>query len=415
VTNGGQPVSRREVVIVLSLAILVLGPIYAATANWSTLQSNDPRSAALAGWQLATTGSLAMDPDWPADAVSWGAEGRDGRVYSNRFPGVIAVASVAYAAAAGTSHASGSPAHPYLVPLWPATAVAIVIAIAAVVVTHLVFRGLDVPRWVAGTGTAFVALGTPVWSVSADALWTHGLTHLLLLAGLLAMQRGRLYAMGLWWAAAVTVRPHLVVAAVVVAVRQPSWRGRLPLLVLPVAGLLVVAAYSFAVFGQVLPAAGYAVDALGENAPIRSPRGLLSNLAAWLTDPLRGVLIYVPLAALALPGIPAVWRDAPAWVRDAAVAGLAYAFVQLSVIRASGGNFFFGHRTTIEALVLAAPLVLLSIHRLCTRLPLARVAITVIALVSVATHAFGAVVHMPPGARSALERYQERTWDADDT
>jgi hypothetical protein len=413
VSDGGQAISRREMVVVTVLAFLVLGPIYALTANWTTLQSNDPRSAALAGWQVATTGSLAMDPSWPEDAISWGAEGRDGHLYSNRFPGIVAVSSLAYAIVARAAPADESPAHPYLVPLWPATTAAIVIAIAAVVMTYRVFRVVDVPRWVAGSATAFVALGTPVWSVSADALWTHGLTHLLLMGGLVAMQRGRLLTTGLWLAVAATVRPHLVVVGVVLAARQPSWRRRVPLLVLPAVGILIVAAYSFAIFGQVLPAAGYSVEALGENAPIRSPRNLLANLTAWLTDPLRGVLIYVPLAALALPGVPAAWREAPAWVRDAAVAGLFYAFVQLSVIRASGGTFFFGHRTTIEALVLAAPLLLLSVHRLMTRLPLGRIAITVVALTSVATHAFGAVIHMPPGARSVLERYQQETGEID--
>jgi hypothetical protein len=409
VIDAESDVSRREMVIVVTLAVLILGPIYAVTANWTTLQSNDSRSAALAGWQVATSGSLAMDPSWPADAISWGAEGRDGRVYSNRFPGIIAIAIVAYAGATATGFVTEDSPHPYLVPLWPATTAAIAIVIAAVVLTYRVFRALEIPRWVAGAGTAFVALGTPVWSVSADALWTHGLTHLLLLGGLVSLQRGRLTTTGVWLALAVTVRPHLLVVGVALALRQPSWRSAIRLLVPTAVGILVVAIYSFGVFGQVLPAAGYAVDALGENAPLRSPRTLLSNLLAWISDPLRGVAIYVPLAALALPGLPAAWREAPAWVRDAAVAGLAYAAVQLSLIRASGGTFFFGHRTTIEALVLAAPLLLLSIHRLSTRLPLARVAITLVVLLSIATHAFGALAHMPPGAREVLERYQAET------
>lgn len=400
---------RRERAILLGLTILVLVPVYASTASWDLLQSNDPRSAAQAGWTLVATGDLAFDRRWEASPISWPAEGRDGRLYSNRFPGVIGLASAAYLFPVMTGLVPRGPLdHPHDVPIWPATLMAVLVAALAAALTYLLFRETDVPWGMAAVGAGIVALGSPLWSVSADALWTHGATHALLVGILLAVVKERALLAGVLAVATVTFRPHLVVPLLIVAMAQPTWRGRLSLSVGGGVGLGLVALYSWWLFGQPLPAAGYAVEHLLDGPPITSATGMAANVSDWLVNPDRSVLIFVPAVLLALPRIGAAWRSSPRWVRTAALGGVGYAVAQLGLIRASGGTFFFGHRTTVEALVLAAPLLLLSVHRLFLWGAAGRVAVTATLAFSVATHAFGAWIGMPRDAEESLREQDER-------
>jgi hypothetical protein len=407
--HAGGRLSRREIAGLVSVILLLLVPLYSATASWDTIQSNDPRSAALAGWTWVTTGDLTFDHRWPPEATSWGMEGRDGALYSNRFPGIIAVAAVGYSIPVMSGLVGSDAAHPYLVPLWPATITAVLIAALAVGLTYVLFRHLPVPSSQAALGAFFVALGTPVWSVSADALWTHGLTHALLIGTVLASTRGRSGLAAVLAASVVTVRPHLFAAVVVLAAIERTWARRGLLVAGGVIGLGILAAYSLYVFGQPLPAAGYRVEGLVEHMPASSPRLMVRNVKNWLIEPGRGVLIFVPMAALAMPRIASAWRSSPPWVRYAALAGIAYSFSQLGLIRASGGTFFFGHRTTIEGFVLAAPLLFTGIGHLWREGPIARTVIALVGAYSIALHGYGAAIGMSPEAQEILREYQQET------
>ena len=393
----------------LMIAAVVL-PIYLLTATYSTVQSNDPRSAALAGWSLVSSGSLAFDDRWPSDAASWGVEGADGRTYSNRFPGIVAAAVVAY----GLADLSGAldtsaVAHPYEVPLWPATVLATLIAAAAVAVTYLVLRRLELGERTAVLATGVTALASPVWSLSADTLWTHGLTHLLLLSTVLALLNDRPVIGAVMAGLAVTVRPHLALAVAVLALIAVNRRGRAAIWLGIAVGVALVAVYSQTVFGQPLPAAGYNVEGLAEALPIASLAGLLRNLLDWIIDPLRGLAIYVPLAVAGLAVVPTANAHAPRWAKASAIAGLTYAATQLSLIRASGGWLFYGHRTTIEMLVLTLPFLVVGFHHASTESLLVRRVLTVLIILSLVIHAFGALIGMPrPIAQSLLE-YQMET------
>ena len=400
----------REWRAALLVVVCLLVPIYASTASWDTLQSNDPRSAALAGWTLAATGSLAFDDRWEPEVTSWPAEGRDGRFYSNRFPGVIFLSSAAYVGPVAIGLVPADPVeHPYEVPIWPATLVAILVAAVAVLLTYRVFREVAVPRQAALLAGVTVAIGSPVWSVSADALWTHGATHALLMGALLTLLRGSTAGGMILCMAAVTFRPHLVVAVGVLAFLERSWPRRVAVGAGGVAGLGLVALYSLIVFGQPLPAAGYRVGHVLEVLPLSSPGSFTANVRDWLFDAHRGVVLFVPALLLAIPKGRAAWRSAPRWVRISAVAGLAYAVAQVGLMRASGGTFFFGHRTTIEALVLASPFLLLAVHRLWTEVRVARVGIASLIGFSIVTHGFGAWIGMPREAREDMREFQAET------
>lgn len=405
-----RPLAKGKPTTTAVIIAVVILPIYLLTATYSTLQSNDPRSAALAGWSLVSSGSLAFDDRWPSDAASWGVQGEDGRTYSNRFPGIVTAAVVAYGLADFSGALDTSPvAHPYDVPLWPATVLATLIAAAAVAVTYLVLRRLELGERTALVATGVTALASPVWSLSADTLWTHGLTHLLLLLALLAMLNRRLMIASITVGLAVTVRPHLAPAIVVLALITVTRRERVAIWMGVAAGVALVAAYSQAVFGQPLPAAGYDVEGLAEALPIASLPGLLRNLLNWLVDPLRGLAIYAPLAVAGLAVVPTARAQAPRWAKVSALAGLTYAATQLSLIRASGGWLFFGHRTTIEMLVLTLPFLVVGFHYASTESLLVRRVLTALIILSFAIHALGAVIGMPrPIAQSLLE-YQMET------
>lgn len=393
----------------VAVAVLLVVPLYAGTARWEdSLQSSDTRSPALAAWSLWATGDLAFDERWPPEAAVWEVPGRDGRGYSNRFPGIIAIATVAYAIPVATGLVSTEPvSHPADVPIWPATLAAVLVGAVAAVLTYRLFRELPLSRSAAIAAGTLVALGSPLWSVSADALWTHGVTHALLVGLLLARLRGRSQLATVLAAAAVTVRPHLIVSVLVIALLgERSWRGRARLTAGGVTGLAVVAAYSLWLFGQPLPAAGYRIDGLAEQAPILHPASMASNLADWMFSPTTGLLLSVPVAVLAVPYLRSAWRSAPSWVRPAALAGLAYALAQLGLIRASGGILFFGHRTTIEALVLASPLLLLSVARLWKEGQVARLVVTGTVLYSLSLHTVGAILDMWPATSRMVEQYQ---------
>jgi hypothetical protein len=404
------PITSAEVRRVALLAAFLVLPLYLATASWTSLQSPDPRSAAIAGWQFATTGSLAMDEGWAPSIVPWPAEGADGRVYSNRFPGVIGLAVVGYSAAEflGALPPEAIVTDPLDVPMWPATLMAVLVALAASVVTWRLFRETGVSPGFALAAAGVVALGSPLWSVSADGLWTHGATHALLAGSVLALARSRIGLASILGGLSITFRPHLVVPLLVVAALQRGRGAKLSVGAGAIAGVAATAAYSIWLFGQPLPAAGYRVDGIVGSMPFRSFSAFAANIQSWLFDPNRGVLVFVPLVLIAIPRLPSAWKSAPRWARVAGVAGLSYAVVQLGLIRAIGGHFFFGHRTTIEALVLASPLLVLSIHEWVRRMRSpGRIVLTVAVGFSLVVHAYGAFVDIPPGLRDALRDLHE--------
>ena len=400
------PAEWRRVIL---LALCLIFPLYLATASWGSLQSVDPRSTALAGWQVAKTGGLAFDSTWVPESLAWPAEGADGRTYSNRFPGVIALAAAGYCAAELIGVLPDNPTKLAIdLPMWPATLMAVLAAVLAAVLTWRLFRETRVSPRFALASAGLVALGSPLWSLSADALWTHGPTHALLAGSLLSQAHRRVVLGAVLAGVSILVRPHLAVSVLVMAVLQDSWRGRLIFGLAGAVGVAGVAGYSLLVFGQPLPTAGYDVARVGEHMAMRTPGTFVANIWDWLFDPRRGVVVMVPVVLIAIPHLRQAWSRAPHWVRVGAIAGAGYGLVQLSIMRASGGSWFFGHRTTIEALVLASPLLALSISEFTTRMrSFGRVALLVTVGFSLVAHTYGAIVDIPEGAKRALADEQE--------
>ena len=83
-------------------------------------------------------------------------------------------------------------------------------------------------------------------------------------------------------------------------------------------------------------------------------------------------------------------------------AGLGYAASQLGLIRASGGDIVFGHRTTIEMFVLCLPLIVVSLWELSRRSAIGRVVVGAAMAYSVAIHGYVAWIDLHPSVSNAL-------------
>jgi hypothetical protein len=356
-----RPPRRESIVALLTLGLLV-GSLYLLTATYTVAQNNDTRAAAMGAWSLGTRGTTALPADWPEEGISWPAVGQDGLQRVNRFPGVIFWGAPFYALDDLARGGTDTPAHPYLLDYRPAAVAAVVAATLAILATYLVFSRL-VDRRVAWLAALFFAIGTSTWSISGNALWTHGLTHLFLMLATLALASNRAWLAGGAFGASIFARPHTAIVPLVNGCLQ-AWRRRDPLDLVRIGvpsalGLAAVVLYSWVYFRNPLPTAGYedyAVERLSDPISWRLPRGLVGTLV----DPLRGLLVQAPFLVVLAAGLPAAWKVAPHWVRSAALAGVAYHLLQMQLNDYTGGIFFFSYRLPLEMLVLSSPLLLLS-------------------------------------------------------
>ncbi|MEX1163744.1 MAG: hypothetical protein WEB03_09195, partial [Nitriliruptor sp.] len=422
------------------LAGLLLSVLLIATSNTGPALVNDTRAAALASWSLGTQGELALPEPWPASANYWGVTTPDGRVHVNRFPGVALWATPAYAVAHLAAGSPDPPAHPFLVDLRPAGWSAALTVVAVAVAAFALLRRV-VPRWWAAGAALVVTLGTGMWSVAADALWPHGPAALGLVALLLGWRRlheaaadvagavgdvasrvaggvegttvdgvarqaagGGAVLAGIGATTAVLVRPHLAVATVVIGAwvlirERAARRAGVAAMAGTAVGLALLSLYSWRVFGVWTPTAGYDVGGHLGGLVTHSPWQTLRSFGAAFIGLERGLLVWSPVVAVAL--VAACWqrRRVPPWTVVAAIAGLAYLLVQVRAVGHFGGAHFFGPRISLEALVLATPLLATGVWHAGTAAAAsgrvsraAAVAVLVIAAVgSVGWHAFGAV------------------------
>lgn len=390
-----EPSRDRRVV---ALLFVLIWAVYLATATYSMVQVNDQVATVASAWSLATQGTAAVPEAWE-EPLRWSVRGQDGRVYTDRFPGIVWVTVPGYWLASLLGVAE-QPSRPIFLNFVPAGITAATIAALAAAVMYGVFRELTGRRLAVGA-TLLFAFGTASWSVSADAIWTHGLTSLGIALGMLALARGRHALTGGALAIAILARPQTAVIPAVMGI----WRGierrdLRPILAVGItsaAGLAIVAVYSRVYFGTWLPIAGYTPSKV--DAVVTRPSGeFLRAVGYTLLHRERGVLVFTPFLLVLLPFLHRGWRIAPGWVRSSAVAGLLYLVVQLRANTWYGGFGYFGSRLTIETLVLSAPLLLCTWQAVIRPDRILRAVFGAFAGLAVVIHALGATVLSPPVA-----------------
>jgi hypothetical protein len=191
----------------------------------------------------------------------------------------------------------------------------------------------------------------------------------------------------------VLVRPHMAVGWAAAGLHQ-MWSRRLGsglrFGVATALGAVLLVVYNWQVFGDPDLFGGYGRDHLTAGGV--GPLVLMVNVIGSLISPHRGVLLLTPFLWLLLPGLRSAWSAAAPWVRSAAVAGLAYAAVQLYLVRFTGGHGFYSYRTMIEPLTLLMPLLVCSYTAWTGRTAHRRAAFNALVVLSVSFHAFGAVL-----------------------
>ena len=390
-----SPWDRRRDGRALVLLFLFVWVLFLATASYTVDQVNDSRETALAAWSLGTRGTLALPEDWQQwpDALRWDVEGVDGHTYTNRFPGSILWGAPFYAVGEVVSPTHPVP-HPWLGPFAPAGVAAATVTALAVGVCFAVYRRLA-ERRLALAAALTVGLGTGLWSVAADALWTHGPAALTLALGMLALSSRRYAGTGAAFGVAILVRPQLAVVPAVTGLwhgwRERSLRPVVTVGVISALGLAAMSLYSQALFGTWLPVAGYSE---GRVTAVVTTGGaeFSERLLHAFINPARGVFIYTPLLLILLPGVVRGYRAAPAWVRSAALAGVVYFIVQFRANTWHGGRDFFGNRLALETLVLISPLMLVTFRRVLSGTRFGRRLVTAVAVGSIGLHALGATV-----------------------
>lgn len=385
------PWQRADTIAAAALAVL-LAVLFLATASYGPAQVNDTRAASIGAWSLGTRGSAVLPEGWPPSLNYWGIEGPDDRVLVNRFPGVAYWATPAYAVV-DLARDEEPPTHPFLVSAAPASATAAVTAAAVAVVLLVLLRGLTT-RPVAVTGALVTATGTSLWSVAADAMWPHAPAMLALTGMLLAWRRQRPALAALCAAAAVLVRPHLIVVAVVLAVfawRHERSRDAVALTLGALAGLLTLSLYSWWAVGTLLPVAGYDAGAHLGGLVRHSPWQTIRGVGLALGSPSHGLLVFSPVVIAALVAVARSWRRLPTWTLISALAGALYLVVQVRAVGHRGGEDFFAYRVSLEALLLAAPALVLAVAEVVRRSRWHAAAVVILALVSVGIHGYGAV------------------------
>lgn len=355
--------------------------VFACTAWYGPRQNTDTWAATLSAWQLGQHGTLDLANY--GDKFPWRTEVGP-HVYTNRFVGVILAGAPFYALL-------GDPAEPTIFP--GAIAAAFWAALSATFAL-VVARSIAPPRLAVAAALVF-AFATPVWSVSADALWPHGPNQAFLLGCLAVLSSRRASLAGVAAAATILIRPHMAVAWGALCTygwsKDRGRRRRWVLLgLLAGAGVVAISTYNLVMFGAFGVLGGY--DGSHLRAQGVGPLVLVVNIMGSLISPHRGILLLTPFLWLLLPGLRQAWREAPVWVRSSAVGGLAYAAVQLYLLRFIGGHGFYSYRTMLEPLTFAFPLLVLAYRAWARRTAPRRTAFALLVLFSVSFHAFGAIL-----------------------
>ncbi|WP_110181656.1 hypothetical protein [Nocardioides solisilvae] len=355
------PIARGDRRLLPVAVFLVVGAVYLVTV--SDVSSTDCVGASLAAWHLVSTGSPALNGFDLEAALGFAVTPGDimgiqynaaGDLVVHRSPGVVAAAVPAYLLAgtgSGPADFSSTPA-----------------ALFAAVLTALtVTLAFSYAQRRLGTRTGLLAAGalaftTPLWSVAADAMWTHTLTTLGIVGMVWASDRRIWWAVGLFGAIGLWGRVHVVLVVALLGLGL-AWSRRSPRIALTIGvvsatGLGLASLWTHWWYQSWIPTGGYRTSVYADIVATRGVTdSLLSHLGMWFS-PYSGIFVWTPAMALLLPAIVRGWRTAPDHARWVAVGGLAYSTVQAQMTGFTGGDAFFGYRLGLEVMVSLGPLCL---------------------------------------------------------
>ena len=335
------PRATRALKILAAFGLLLA---FMLPGSWvSRGRISDVDATTFPAWHFIETGSFELSDH--VERNQWFVETQQG-VFSNRSPGAIGFATLAYAVA--------TPWNARYTPL-PGTLAAIAASwLAALLVAasaEKVRRGLWFPALI------LFGLGTATWSVSANQLWPHGPAQLAIALAVWLLLKHKHVRAGLAFAAAVLVRPPTIILALGVAVvkawRERSWR---PLVL--IAGPAVLAGVVFLIYTRMLfgswsPVASY--EAVGGFYGLTGVWERAVNVGAAFVSPHHGVLLWSAwIGVCLLFAYRQPLSAAQRWLTATPIIGALYVAVH-STLEVASGAFFYNYRYPLEAITLVAP------------------------------------------------------------
>lgn len=348
----------RSLFVSAASSLLVLAAFAAGAVKWANAGYNvDVTAAAFPGWHFVQTGSL--DLQGYEGANPWFIT-TDTGTWSNRSPGIIGVAILAYAVT-----------EPFTTEfeMWPSAVAAVITTFVSVLIVaraaSRINRDLFLPTLL------LLGLGTATWGVASGQLWPHGPGQLMIAIALWFALEKRWTAAGVALGVGILIRPPLAVVALLLGLGfgyiERSWRPVVKVGWTSSLATVLLLAYSATLFGSPNPTAAY--DSAG--GLIRQDDGFvgwLANVVAGLFGPQNGLLFWSPWILVAGLGLIATRRRIDPGPKLWLTASACFLLVHFWLNRASGG-LPYNYRYPIEVLALITPAVLLALPDMLERTP----------------------------------------------
>jgi MFS family permease len=270
-----------------------------------------------------------------------------------------------------------------------------------------------------------LGLGTNYWALVSQTLWQHETAVLGLAGAVLMLARpeseltaGRLLAAGLFLALAGAARPQLTPAVGVILlatiVRVRAWRAAGAVLPAAAAAATVLAV-NLHWFGHPLGAMPQLLGLHPEIHQVESPLSgnPLAGAAGLLFSPSRGLIVFSPIALVALAGLPAARREN--WSGDLRW-WLLGAGVQLAVYSSYAvwwAGHTYGPRYALDVLPLLVPLAAAGVHALRASAAAGTAGAIALAwsILMAGTGAFAYPAERWNTHPASVDRHHERLWD----
>jgi hypothetical protein len=395
-TQSGLSDSKLFLLVAIPLFI-----VFFATADKSIPYHIDPFTNVISAATIAATGSPILDeyaelaePD-RFSVFAWVIDSPRGPV-SQYPPGTAVLAAPFYLMASEGEiieiYAYNDPeAQPVAVevpPLWPAAIASSLATALAVAFTVLSTREItSSARWAIMSGIVLAA-GTGLWLNGAFQLWQHGPASLWVAAAVWTAARGRSVTSGILAGIAVLTRPPVAFIAagigIAIALHRRSWRTLIGYGLGASLGTATLLAYNYWLLDTFTISGGYGTN-FTDNLFNASGWWYVRNLAGAFFSLDRGMVIWSPILAVAVFGVPWAVRRAPNWTIGAATGSIVLLLVQFRLNRYSGGDGFSSYRYPLEALVATSPLLAMSAKHLWESSRL-RLLVPVAAAAAIANH-----------------------------
>lgn len=364
-----------KTVDVLLIAVILI-PLFVINGRWGVEANVDAIATAAPAWKLVETGTIDLSEY--AGANPWLVQDKDGRLVSDRAPGLIVSAIPGYLVWRVDNFSNG-----------PATLVALIATFMAVVAIWSLVLPLVGRGWALISAVGF-ALTTSTWAVSSSQLWPHGVGQLAAVFALGSFARARYGRAGAASAFAVFTRPVTSVYAGVMGLAE-SWRERDARIafrygLVASLGLLAVFLYNFWLFDQFALRVVNRTVVTGITGGAGSNFELtwyLENLWAMFFSVRHGLFVLSPVVLVATYGAIRYRQLIPGWAKSAALGAFAYLLIHAALNRASGGAEL-SYRYPLEPLALASVALIIGIRLTYQQSRLWRITVLVAAAASVA-------------------------------